>query len=477
MSFVVVRRRLRWRAHWFDWPVLYTVTRCQDGSLRTEIFKPLFDYFFDYSSRSQEWRRETAVSLGLLFDYSSQYVFRSNNSFSIDEYAETQILKEFAHAITFGTCLPNSALDPTGLYWPRRSMARADCYIGRLTSALLYLGSSPLHGGRSLIQLLLEQASIDPQSARSRNTEARLRGQKRLLAHLPSQVRRPRHFAPGIVKGGAVIDRPIFSFPRQYVLDFLDYGFITSKGDVNYEAQLVAHMIFVGGLRKSEPFHTYVSDVQFLDHEPIVFLHNPVQGTVRDPVSGKPVTRFEYLRQFGLLPRNLSTDRMYAGWKSIADDLFGASVHWLPIPELIERTRLLLLQYVSRVRPAVMRSRSPHLKDHPFLLVSPGAFKTDSGGSPGDPYSLSAFNEHWKVALMRLQRLHPNADLRHLKSLGTTPHGARHFYGRYLRSLGLSREVIQRCMHHRSPLSQDIYTAFSVSEVADILHSTHTGVL
>jgi hypothetical protein len=220
-----------------------------------------------------------------------------------------------------------------------------------------------------------------------------------------------------------------------------------------------------------------VSDVQFLDREPVVFLHNPVQGTVRDSQSGKLITRYEHLRKFGLMPRNLSTDRLHAGWKSIADDSFGAVVHWLPIPELVERTRLLLLEYVSRIRPAVMRSRSPHLKDHPFLLISPGRFTTGSGGAAGDPYSLSAFDEHWKAAIRRLQRLHPYADLRHIKSLGTTPHGARHFYGRYLRSLGLPREVIQRCMHHRSPLSQDVYTALSVNEIDDMLRCTPTGVL
>jgi integrase len=44
------------------------------------------------------------------------------------------------------------------------------------------------------------------------------------------------------------------------------------------------------------------------------------------------------------------------------------------------------------------------------------------------------------------------------KCLGTTLHGLRHLFGAILAELSVPPDVIQECLHHISPLSQQTYT-------------------
>ena len=60
--------------------------------------------------------------------------------------------------------------------------------------------------------------------------------------------------------------------------------------------------------------------------------------------------------------------------------------------------------------------------------------------------------------------------------LGTTPHGHRHAYGQYLRQAKLDRKVIQVALHHKSVLSQDVYTQANAAEVAAALQAAEKGL-
>lgn len=55
------------------------------------------------------------------------------------------------------------------------------------------------------------------------------------------------------------------------------------------------------------------------------------------------------------------------------------------------------------------------------------------------------------------------------KARGNTPHGSRHFYGKFLYSAGVEATVIQRCMHHRSLLAHRVYTRLTPGEINGIL--------
>lgn len=123
-----------------------------------------------------------------------------------------------------------------------------------------------------------------------------------------------------------------------------------------------------------------------------------------------------------------------------------------------------------------MAARPRHLPDHPFLLVTSGRTASVHGGDVGDPYTMSAFENSWGQAVRRIGREFDDpAMLTPRKRLGTTPHGGRHFYGRFLFSCELEGKIIQSCMHHKSLLSHEVYTRLTVSEINEILQHAAEG--
>ena len=70
----------------------------------------------------------------------------------------------------------------------------------------------------------------------------------------------------------------------------------------------------------------------------------------------------------------------------------------------------------------------------------------------GEMYCLSQYNKAHAAACTRI-------GLRVGKTLGTTPHGHRHAYGRRLRKAGIDKMLIRRSTHHASLQSQEAYTA------------------
>ena len=99
---------------------------------------------------------------------------------------------------------------------------------------------------------------------------------------------------------------------------------------LNIRDILITLLLNGGGLRTSEPFHLYLSDVTL---DPILYrekhietalvrIYHPSEGTAPEDwsnTSGKVqrTHRESYLKgKFGLLPRNKVSDRTYrAGWK------------------------------------------------------------------------------------------------------------------------------------------------------------------
>lgn len=218
----------------------------------------------------------------------------------------------------------------------------------------------------------------------------------------------------------------------------------------------------------SEPFHAFVSDVQFVGKRPWLFLHHPEDGNVRDQY-GNNSRRADYLRRFGMTARTVNEGREHAGWKGIAGDDVGAPAYWLPVEPIVERLYTKLRHYLLVKRPEIMKQRPKRLGDHPFLFVSSGLTAFSGGGQVGDPYAISAFRESWKAALLRVSRRYDAPELLFAKKRGTTCHGPRHHYGRFLRTMGVSGEIIQECMHHRHADSQRVYTQLTPAETNAVL--------
>jgi hypothetical protein len=182
------------------------------------------------------------------------------------------------------------------------------------------------------------------------------------------------------------------------------------------------------------------------------------------------ITRKAYLQQFGLLPRNEDKGRNEAGWKGMHGDGDGTPGFWLPVDPIRNRAAELLKRYLFVTRPAIMAARPRSAGDHPFLLVTPRRLEVWNTGEIGDPYTIEAYHRAWQTAVSRVAELTGDPLMERMeKGRGNTPHGSRHFYGKFLYSAGVEGTVIQRCMHHRSLTAHLAYTRLTPAEVNDIV--------
>ncbi|WP_065376810.1 tyrosine-type recombinase/integrase [Ensifer adhaerens] len=471
MNFVIARHPVVRNGVKIDWPRLFIIQGGPDQKVSVSPVTALDEYFDVHHVRSQQWRKETCLALGLLIDHTAAIIpqlEREGRLNAGDQFLERRLLGSFAVALVNGTMSfqGGKLIDETGLYWKPKGHKRAGRLLSRLTHLFL---TWEMDGG---IAAWVRSASTsalrdDPVAALRMATELGIRRRKSLLAHLPGKRKVSPGVFPGIIKSQQQGARPIYSFPSRWVPHFLMEGFTNRNGETDETGQLIAFLLICGGLRMSEPFHLYVSDVQFMEDEPTVFLFNPEFGDLS--LNGSRISRAEYLLRFGMKPRTKEFGRLHAGWKSMADDDVGTPVFWLPISSLKSIIQQKLADYILRVRPAVMSRRSARLGDHPFLFVNSGKIIASGGSEIGDPYSVSAFREAWKAAIKRIAAKYPESDLVYSKKRGTTPHGGRHYYGRFLRTLGLDGDYIQRCMHHRSWESHQIYTRLTPGELNLVL--------
>lgn len=125
---------------------------------------------------------------------------------------------------------------------------------------------------------------------------------------------------------------PVKYFPRDRIWDLLETGFAVAADrstanlyeQLNIRDAMITVLMHGGGLRESEPFHLYVTDVAVDPHNPksaLVRLFHPEQGAAPadfiDPLTKKLVhaDREQYLRvKWQMEPQNLVPGRfMLAG--------------------------------------------------------------------------------------------------------------------------------------------------------------------
>lgn len=220
---------------------------------------------------------------------------------------------------------------------------------------------------------------------------------------------------------------------------------------------MIAVLQRFGGLRVSEPFHLFVRDVEPEVLDP----HDAEWGTVArvrvfDPSAGRITyadkhsgerlqsNRAEYLMsQWGRIPRtNNKWGGERAGWKHpLLDDGpdNAMTVYWYP---------RIMGGYFWHLYQMYLRHLLPSGLDHPYLFVN---LDQSQDGSFGAPYRIESYTE-------QLQKAVKHIGLTTSKDAGTTSHGLRHAYAQSLRASEVSEKSIQVAMHHRSPLSQWVYT-------------------
>jgi hypothetical protein len=280
---------------------------------------------------------------------------------------------------------------------------------------------------------------------------------KSFLGHtwIPETESRGRVTRPGRDRK-RVKERPP-KFPEEHFRELMLKGFVVA-GKPDYRAMLITLLLHGGGVRVSEPFHIFVSDVQPGLEDPsiaLVTIHHPEEGGApygwRNS-ENKPGSREQYLAaKFGLSPRNKHWRG--EGWKNNAEDGDGyMEVHWFP-------------EYYGRWFMDIWKLYLPTLasahRDHPY------AFINLQGPATGQPYKSKQFQRCFKAAVKRI-----GLDAKKLN--GTTPHGCRHAYAQRLNDGGVSEIIIQRAMHHGSIESQKAYTAPERKQITEALRKAAT---
>lgn len=179
----------------------------------------------------------------------------------------------------------------------------------------------------------------------------------------------------------------------------------------------------------------------------LVRLHHPSAGCLEwpDELGETEVgNRATYLRSIGRIPRNRLLGHDRAGWKRPAlDGKWYMELRWFP--KDFGRIFLRLWElYLIQIRDIE--------RNHPYAWIN------CYGPDKGDTYSLKQYSRCHQRAVERIGLV---AD----KHLGTTPYGHRHAYGQRLRFAGFDAEWRQRCMHHSSKKSQEVYTAPQNAEI------------
>ncbi len=451
-------------------PILY-VLRGSNEQVELIRFSPLIDYCIEHSAKSNTWFLDCVRAVGLLIDYTVAWFpyLRSALNRSRVQASHRVMLKRFAKAILNGTTIIENGqrVDGVGLFWPPRRQIAAKRMLSALNN---FLVSSSIDeaGWRAAAS----SASPDALTGLRIAYQETVQRKKSLLAHLPNAASHP---LPGTPFGGMFAANPdgrrTYRFPVKYIWPLLFEGFKslrTQESDVT--AELIAFLLFAGGSRLSELFHTWVGDLQWIDGKPLLFLHHPRDSEVRS--ADATISRNQFLQRQNRVPRNMQRKRGHAGFKGLAGEKEGAELIWLPIDELVDELASRLLHYVAKVRPSIMRLRKAKgLPDHNYLFVGSGRMFGENTNAIGEPYTIEAFRSSWGAAIKRLSILYDDPELVVSKRRGTTPHGARHFYGTFLKSIGLDGDLIAKCMHHKSPFSHLRYTELTPNEINAILEN------
>ena len=372
------------------------------------------------------------------------------------ERGSYKLFQNFALHLQKGTFGTDGDIDPTWLCWERASLESAASTVHLVQGFLAHLAPiSPM------------AAAYVPQMPKS--------GHELVLAELAAEHRR-NHSLLGhlwnedsVVQEGTITktrrtprSRPSNppAFPEDRFGDLVSKGFQTRNGE-DIRGKLITILLNQGGVRCSEPFHMFMTDVVEDPSNPrsaLVYLHHPSLGAppgdwLATKGGRKAWNRADYLREkFGLLPRDEIQGKRHAGWKGgfhkRQDGYFFKQVEWFP-PRAGEVFMDLWRRYILQVANLGAR------RAHPYAWIN-------FSGEVGSPYKLDAFIKAHDAAVLRI-------GLKARKEFGTTPHGHRHAYGRRNKAGELPEKIIQTNMHHASIESQKTYTQPTQDEIKQIL--------
>ncbi|EPN26753.1 gamma-mobile-trio recombinase GmtY [Pseudomonas syringae] len=398
--------------------------------------------------RSASWRERSRFAMRLLLSYIAAHEGRFEKG--------TLLLEGFVQALEYGTINVKSQSDPSGLYWTPRGAEDVRTLLGHITQYTDWLAEEPQYNAPRLNPLV--RASSDEERL---NWCAYYQQQSNVfLNHLanPDEAKRNNATARKIQSrrpakaGGKIAKR----FPESEIKNLLENGFVLRSADPDataddlsdYKGRAMTILMHYGGLRKSELFHLYLSDIIYdrKQKEVIVRIWHPSDGRVEFAEGYS--NRRDYLnREFRLKPRTdyRKSDSQAAGWKSPlltdgSDGYIEVVFYPLSMAKVFFHNYICYLKQ-QRVNPA-------RGCEHPYAFTN----------TQGNPETMANFNRQHKAAVHRI-------GLEHAKRLGTSEHGHRHAFGYRLEEAGVSPRIIQKAMHHKNIESQEAYKEPTAADI------------
>jgi len=409
------------------------------------VLTPLLDYFIARRhDRSLAWMKKVIRSMQLFLEYIQ------SNPAERDTY---RLFQNFAQRLYTGTFDRSTMLDPGGLCW--HPLGPRDCahIVTDLTGFFDWLGEvrppaaqvNPRYVGDAFDRM------TDQAAYQYRRDRAFLGHTWASNASNPASAHLVRPKRVPLVEAA---EPP--QFPDDRFMELLTDGFkIGGRHDLRNI--LISLLLHGAGFRASEPFHLYVSDVipdPSNERSALVRIHHPSFGEApadwRGP-NGQKLrgNRAAFLAEkFVLVPRTELLGSQGAGWKGgTHDGPYYKQAHWF-LPEFGELFLKIWQRYMHEL--AVLT------RPHPFAFIN---LRSEPRAAM---YCLPQYNKAHRAACERI-------GLKVAKSLGTTPHGHRHAYGKRLSNAGVHEFLIRRFMHHASLESQGVYTQPSSKEARDAL--------
>ncbi|WP_448192805.1 hypothetical protein [Azospirillum sp. sgz301742] len=396
------------------------------------------DYAIDLIARRSCATVDASVrSIALLFDFhGAQY-----GGVMPPAKEQERFFHLFVSAIENGTMAIDGS-DPTGLGWQPRPTGQVKRIVQRCAEFLAFASRQSDVSGLGGFAWVVERVLDEAERRRDANASYSF------FAHL-RQSKQPRR--PWFTQGAGWMSgtRRAVGFPPHKITPLIATTLTNPRAEkaARVRDALAWVLLAYGGIRSSELFHIWLTDILLEGGSARVFLRHPSDFSVK--VRGKRVTRRMHLAdQYGSLPRHLLPigDSFHAGWKGISFDYDNTAViHWID-PRAGELFASLHYAWLTKLRPST--------PDHPYYFVS-----VDRSGDFGGPWTIGAFRDAFRSACLRLG-LRPN------QSEGVCPHGLRHAYGLAAEAMNLPSSIIQEMMHHRHPLSQEAYKKKRPEEVS-----------
>lgn len=436
----------------------------------------IIEYFAAFSGRSLSWMRHVSRAVGLIFDYATEYK-RLHPSYTFTPKSNRELIRKFALAHLHGTIDPETGNDLLELYWPPSTSKVTKKYLTAATDYIIwceaegwipqgYAVNNAFLNEHTTLQLLQQATKMRQRDMLAHSRDINETAKKLGMMRARQFIELGSGSSDHLVKGaeGKI-------FPSRLLVPLMMHGFIKKDGTEDITAKMYTMLLMFGGLRKSEPCHLWFNDI-------IPQMNGSFRGALRHPSDALTHfdksdrrTRAAYLKELGLLPRNNSSNigSYFAGWKDLALGADRSALIWILHQDVEKLLCKYYLKYL-RYRDSLMKiRRAKGFPDHPFLFV-----RQDKGGI-GEPYSINAFDNALERAYARLERL--GYDVPRGKYSGTAPHGMRHFYGQILKDSGMPDKVIQSCMHHKSVLSQQIYTEPKYAKIKSMLDTAQQRIM